>query len=77
MLKKFLIIGGMPEVVRNFVTKNDLRECQRVLDDLIISFRNDFAKYRVKIPSLRIREVFESVCNRLGENMFMQKLRKI
>jgi len=66
LVKKFLIIGGMPEVVRNYVTKNDLRECQRVLDDLIISFRNDFAKYRVKIPSLRIREVFESVVQQAG-----------
>jgi len=66
LLKKFLIIGGMPEVVGNYVTKNDLRECQRVLDDLIISFRNDFAKYRVKIPSLRIREVFESVVQQAG-----------
>jgi uncharacterized protein len=66
LLKKFLIIGGMPEAVGNYVTKNDLRECQRVLDDLIISFRNDFAKYRVKIPSLRIREVFESVVQQAG-----------
>jgi predicted AAA+ superfamily ATPase len=56
----------MPEAVGNYVTKNDLRECQRVLDDLIISFRNDFAKYRVKIPSLRIREVFESVVQQAG-----------
>jgi uncharacterized protein len=66
LLKKFLIIGGMPEAVGNYVTKNDLRECQKVLDDLIISFRNDFAKYRVKIPSLRIREVFESVVQQAG-----------
>ncbi|HSO87565.1 MAG TPA: ATP-binding protein [Draconibacterium sp.] len=66
LLKKFLIIGGMPEAVRNYVTKNDLRECQRVLDDLIISFRNDFAKYKVKIPSLRIREVFDSVVQQAG-----------
>lgn len=65
-LKKFLIIGGMPEVVLNYVTKNDLRECQRILDDLITSFRADFAKYKVKIPSLRIREVFESVVHQAG-----------
>jgi predicted AAA+ superfamily ATPase len=73
LLKKFLIIGGMPEVVRNYVTKNDLRECQRVLDDLIISFRNDFAKYRVKIPSLRIREVFESVVQQAGRKFVFAK----
>ena len=65
-LKKFLVIGGMPEVVKNYVEKNDLRECQKVLDDLIISFRADFAKYKNRFPSLRIKEVFESVVLQSG-----------
>ena len=65
-LKKSLVIGGMPEVVKNYVEKNDLRECQKVLDDLIISFRADFAKYKNRVPSLRIKEVFESVVLQSG-----------
>ena len=73
LLKKFLIIGGMPEVVLNYVTKNDLRDCQRVLEDLISSFRADFAKYKIKIPSLRIREVFESVVQQAGGKFIYTK----
>jgi uncharacterized protein len=73
LLKKFLIIGGMPEVVLNYVTKNDLRDCQRVLEDLISSFRADFAKYKVKIPSLRVREVFESVVQQAGGKFIYTK----
>jgi predicted AAA+ superfamily ATPase len=53
--RKFLIIGGMPEVVFAYVNKNDLLYCQRILDDLIISLRADFAKYREKI---RLRKRF-------------------
>lgn len=66
LLKKFLVIGGMPEAVHKYVTNNDIKECQKVLDDLINSFRADFAKYKDKIPSLRIREVFESVVHQAG-----------
>lgn len=66
LLKQFLIIGGMPEVVRIFAETNNLRECQRVLDDLNTSLRYDFAKYKTKIPSLHIREVFESVVQQSG-----------
>jgi len=66
LLKRFLIIGGMPEVVAKYVTRNNLRECQRVLDDLISSFRTDFAKYKDRVPSIRIREVFESVVHQAG-----------
>jgi predicted AAA+ superfamily ATPase len=56
----------MPEVVKKYAEKNDLKECQKVLDDLIISFRADFAKYKNKVPSLRIKEVFESVVLQSG-----------
>ncbi len=65
-LRKFLVIGGMPEVVRNYVANNDIRECQKVLDDLISSFRVDFAKYKERISSIRIREVFDSVAKQSG-----------
>jgi len=66
LLKKFLVIGGMPEVIEKYASQNDLRGCQRVLDDLIVSLRTDFAKYKDKIPSSRIREVFESVVSQSG-----------
>jgi predicted AAA+ superfamily ATPase len=62
-LKMFLIIGGMPEAVSEYVKNGDLLRCQRILNDLIITFRNDFAKYKKRVPALRINEVFESVAN--------------
>ena len=73
LLKKFLVIGGMPEVVKKFVVQNDLRACQRILDDLIGSFRTDFAKYKNKVPSSRIREVFESVVRQAGGKFVFKK----
>ncbi len=62
-LKLFLIIGGMPESVSEYVKNRDLLGCQRILNDLIISFKNDFSKYKKRVPALRINEVFESVAN--------------
>lgn len=73
LLKKFLIIGGMPEVVGKYVTQKDLRGCQRVLDDLISSLRIDFAKYKDKVPSSRIREVFDSVVRQTGGKFVFKK----
>jgi predicted AAA+ superfamily ATPase len=60
-LKNFLIIGGMPEVVAEFVRTRDFLGCQKVLNSLLRSFRNDFAKYKKRIPATRINEVFGSV----------------
>jgi hypothetical protein len=64
--KRFLILGGMPEVVAGYVQGSNLSECQQILDDLIISLKADFSKYRKKIPMLRISEVFESAVHQVG-----------
>jgi len=62
-LKNFLIIGGMPEVVAEFVETRDFLRCQKILNSLLASFRNDFAKYKKRIPAARINEVFSSVAH--------------
>lgn len=65
-LRKFLILGGMPEVVSTYVETGDILKCMQALDDLQISFRDDFAKYKNNVPTLRIREVFDSVAEQAG-----------
>jgi hypothetical protein len=67
LLRKFLILGGMPEVVSAYVNNNDLFSCQRILDDLVISFRQDFSKYSEKVPVLQISAVFDSVASQMGK----------
>ncbi|GAB6011277.1 ATP-binding protein [Viscerimonas tarda] len=74
LLRKFLIIGGMPGVVSAFVNGNDIRECQYVLDDLIVSLKADFSKYKLKVPELRIATVFESVVQQMGGRFTYSKI---
>jgi predicted AAA+ superfamily ATPase len=57
-VKRFLILGGMPEVLATLIQNNDLSACGRVLDDLVTALRTDFAKYKKRVPALRIAEVF-------------------
>jgi uncharacterized protein len=64
--RTFLILGGMPEVVAGYVQGKTLLETQAVLDDLLISYRTDFAKYKNRVPAQRIRQVFESVAVQMG-----------
>lgn len=66
LLKRFLILGGMPEVVATYVQGRDLINCGQALDDLITSLRTDFSKYRKQIPPLRIAEVFDAVVHQSG-----------
>ncbi|MCK6695052.1 MAG: AAA family ATPase, partial [Thermoanaerobaculia bacterium] len=65
-LKRFMVVGGMPEVVGAYVTNNDILEAQRVLDDLMVSLESDFAKYKNQAATTRIREVFNTVAHQTG-----------
>jgi len=60
-LKTFMICGGMPEVISRYAQNRDLLSGELVLNDLIVAFKADFAKYRKRTPLLLLNEVFESV----------------
>ncbi|MBK9567944.1 MAG: ATP-binding protein [Saprospiraceae bacterium] len=66
LYKKFIVIGGMPEAIMAYVTKNDILEVQHVINDLVISFQTDFVKYKNRVPSARLREVYDSIAMQMG-----------
>ena len=63
---RYIVIGGMPEVVAAYSKGGSLQDCQQILDDLTLTFNDDFAKYKTRIPSSRLREVFISMMEQSG-----------
>ncbi|MCL2277413.1 MAG: ATP-binding protein [Treponema sp.] len=60
-LKIFMLVGGMPEAVSSYARTRELLGSQQILEDIISTFRDDFSKYKKKMPALVLNEVFESV----------------
>ena len=75
-LKKFIILGGMPEVTANYVQTNDFNNSLQILDDLIFSFRDDFVKYKKRVPVSRINNVFNSIVLQTGGKFIYSKAAK-
>ena len=57
----FMLTGGMPKVVAEYIENQDLRNCQLILNDLVVSYKDDFKKYRKRISEERLTIVLESV----------------
>ena len=71
LLRIFMVIGGMPAVVARYCEDGNLLECQHTLSELVLSFRDDFAKYRDKVPSSRIDATFRSIAEQgLGKFVY-------
>lgn len=66
LVKFFLMIGGMPEVIDIYLKKSDIALCFKKINDLITSFQDDFRKYKTKVPSIWIKEVFNSMVLQAG-----------
>jgi len=77
LLKKFLVIGGMPAVVSEFVEKQDILACQKMLNDLVNSLKADFSKYKTRVPEMRISTAFESVVNQAGGRFNFSKVEQL
>ncbi len=43
-----MLVGGMPEVVKKCVDTHDFLQCQEIQDDMVLSYEDDFSKYRKK-----------------------------
>jgi predicted AAA+ superfamily ATPase len=65
-LVRFITIGGMPEVVAAYAHGGTLQDCQTILNDLMLAFYDDFAKYKMRVPTSRLREVFQSTVEQTG-----------
>ncbi|MDR2424214.1 MAG: AAA family ATPase [Prevotellaceae bacterium] len=61
-----IVIGGMPEVVAAYSRGETLAECMQILNDLMHTYYDDFAKYRKKTSALLLRRALKSIVEQTG-----------
>ena len=66
-VRDFSLIGGMPEVVQKFISKREFVTPAALQRSLLDSYRNDFAKFRKRIPLERLDRVFNAIPSRVGK----------
>ena len=66
-LRDFMLIGGMPEVVKQWHENGSYLDCQNVLADIIKTYTDDFAKYKKRISPLLLRQAFASIATQAGK----------
>ena len=73
LFKKFILLGGMPDVVSAFAQGESILECITRMDDLLESYKDDFSKYSKRISVSLLNEVFNSVVNQAGGKFVYSK----
>lgn len=73
LLKEYYLVGGMPEVVQEYVSSGDFNAVQQIQDEILSDYADDFSKH-APVPEIeKIRLVWDSVPIQLAKenNKFM------
>ncbi len=61
MLRTYMLVGGMPEVVDRWVETHDFIQCQECQDDIIMGYEADFPKYKKSVDPILLQDTLKSV----------------
>ncbi len=66
-LKKYYYIGGMPEVVNNFINTQDFQKARKIQKNILDAYTRDFSKHISSTGKLKIDLLWESIPNQLTQ----------
>ncbi len=67
LLRYYLFVGGMPEVVEEFVESRDWKQVRNIQNQILESYRNDFSKHAPAEVLPRINMVWDSIPMQLAK----------
>lgn len=66
LFRSYMLVGGMPEIVAKWVETRDYLACQEVQDDIVLTYQDDFPKYRKRVDPTLLRLTLQSVALQIG-----------
>lgn len=68
LLYRYVIVGGLPDVVNTFLETKNIEQTYHVQRSLIAEYEDDMVKYAADEDKPRIRECFESIPKQLAKD---------
>ncbi len=74
LLRTYMLVGGMPEVVRTWVEHHDYVRCQEVQDDIVVTYEDDFPKYKKNVDPILLRQTLRSAAVQVTNKFVYSKV---
>ena len=66
LLCTYLIVGGMPEAIQTYISYGEFTSVERVKSNLLMTYQDDFRKYRRRVPYERLVRLFDTIPKLVG-----------
>ena len=70
----YLLVGGMPEAVLAWIKTHDFNQCSRVQEDIILTYDDDFSKYKKRVSPDLLRTTMRGICHQSGEKITFKQI---
>ncbi|MBE7067358.1 MAG: ATP-binding protein [Ruminococcaceae bacterium] len=67
LLREYLVVGGMPEVVANFATYKDFTKVQEIQDKILSSYADDISQHAKGAEKVKVRQCYDSIPRQLAK----------
>ena len=67
LLRRYAVVGGMPDVVQHFVDTKHMKEVLQMQRNIVRSYEDDMVKYAPREDKARIKECFQSIPTQLSK----------
>ena len=67
LVREYLVVGGMPEVVADFVQNKDFTRVQQIQDKILTSYSDDIAGHAKGAEKVKVRACFDSIPRQLAK----------
>lgn len=73
-LRTYMLVGGMPEVVKTWVEHHDYVRCQEIQDDIVVTYEDDFPKYKKNVDPILLRQTLRSAAVQATQKFIYSKV---
>ncbi len=67
LLKNYFVVGGMPEAVKEFAESGDYAEVEKIQDEILTDYADDFSKHSPVSEIEKIRLIWDSIPKQLAK----------
>ncbi len=73
-LNEYFVVGGMPECVKCHITDRNIERINKIQDELLYAYAQDFYKYQPTVNADCLHDILESVPGSMGNQVIYTRL---
>lgn len=66
LIREYIVVGGMPEVVADFMVNKDFARVQEIQDKVLVSYSDDISQHAKGAEKVKVRSCYDSIPRQLA-----------